>query len=103
MHQKQALLTQFSNIDRVRQNAKKYFGHDKDVYISTRKNKKYMIADDEGRMIHFGSFSPPMEDYTKHKNEMRRKNYLNRATQIKGDWKLNKYSPNNLAIHLLWN
>ena len=34
--------------------------------------------------------------------EMKRNAYLSRATKIKGDWKDNKYSPNNLAINLLW-
>lgn len=42
------------------------------------------------------------EDFTKHKNEERRQNYLNRANAIKGDWKKNPYSPNNLAINILW-
>ena len=31
-----------------------------------------------------------------------RKNYLARATKIKGNWKSNKESPNNLAINILW-
>lgn len=34
--------------------------------------------------------------------EPKRKSYLARATKIKGDWKSNKYSPNNLAINILW-
>jgi hypothetical protein len=34
--------------------------------------------------------------------EKKRKAYLARATKIKGDWKDNKISPNNLAIHILW-
>jgi hypothetical protein len=34
--------------------------------------------------------------------ETKRKSYLARATKIKGDWKDNKYSPNNLAIKILW-
>ena len=34
--------------------------------------------------------------------EMKRDAYLARATKIKGDWKENKFSPNNLAINLLW-
>ena len=42
------------------------------------------------------------EDYTKHKNKSRRKNYLARSTKMKGKWKKNKYSPNNLSIHILW-
>ena len=31
-----------------------------------------------------------------------RKSYLARATKIKGNWKEDPFSPNNLAIHLLW-
>jgi hypothetical protein len=42
------------------------------------------------------------EDFTKHKDENRRRNYLKRASNIKGNWKDNPYSKNNLAIHLLW-
>lgn len=34
--------------------------------------------------------------------ETKRKSYLARATKIKGNWKSNKYSPNNLAIKILW-
>jgi hypothetical protein len=34
--------------------------------------------------------------------EKKRNAYLARATKIKGDWKDNKVSPNNLAIHILW-
>jgi hypothetical protein len=34
--------------------------------------------------------------------EQKRKSYLARATKIKGNWKSNKYSPNNLAIKILW-
>lgn len=31
-----------------------------------------------------------------------RRRYLARATKIKGNWRRNKISPNNLAIHILW-
>ena len=34
--------------------------------------------------------------------EKKRKQYRARAEKIKGDWKANKTSPNNLAIHILW-
>lgn len=59
-----------------------------------------MIQDPNNKWIHFGQMG--YEDYTKHRDENRRMNYLNRASKIKGHWKTNKYSPNNLAIHLLW-
>ena len=32
----------------------------------------------------------------------KRNNYLKRATNIKGNWKYNMMSPNNLAIRILW-
>ncbi len=43
------------------------------------------------------------DDFTKHQNDEKRQQYLARATKIKGNWKDNKFSKNNLAIHLLWN
>lgn len=69
------------------------------LYVSTRKNKKYMLFNG-CKTVHFGQL--PYEDYTKHRNKTRRQNYLTRATNIKGKWKTDPYSPNNLAIHLLW-
>jgi hypothetical protein len=42
------------------------------------------------------------EDYTIHQDDKRRDSYLSRATNIKGNWRDNKYSPNNLSIHILW-
>lgn len=69
------------------------------LYISTRKNKKYMLFNG-CNIKHFGQL--PYEDFTKHKNKTRRTNYLKRATNIKGNWYKDPYSPNNLAINLLW-
>ena len=73
----------------------------KTVEPSTRKNKKYMIMNDENKLVHFGDLR--FSDYTKHQDEDRRNNYLSRATKIKGNWKKDKYSPNNLSLNLLWN
>jgi hypothetical protein len=69
------------------------------LYVSTRKNKKYALFNG-CKTTHFGQL--PYEDYTKHKNKTRRHNYLTRSQNIKGDWKRDSYSANNLAIHLLW-
>ena len=92
------MLSKYSNIDVVNKNAKKYCN--KKVFKSTRKDKKYMLEDDNGHFVHFGQMG--YEDFTKHKDPERRLRYLARATKIKGNWKKNKYSPNNLSIHLLW-
>ena len=42
------------------------------------------------------------EDYLKHGSEIRKINYLKRASNINGNWKKDPYSKNNLAIHVLW-
>lgn len=50
-----------------------------DVYIlqkSTRKTKKWMVRDSNGRLIHFGADG--YEDFTQHGNEDRRQRYLAR-------------------------
>jgi len=45
---------------------------------------------------------PPYEDYLKHQNKKRQSNYLARASNIKGNWKDNLYSSNNLSQKILW-
>lgn len=75
--------------------------YNKSVQPSTRKNKKYMILNDDNKYVHFGDSR--YEDFTKHQDKERLKRYLDRATKIKGNWRRDKYSPNNLAINLLWN
>jgi len=42
------------------------------------------------------------EDNTKSQDPIRRENYLKRTANIKGNWKENKFSPNNLSRNLLW-
>lgn len=91
----------YSNPIQVKMNAIKYLGENVPLYYSTRSSKKYMVITPDNKLVHFGQQG--YEDYTKHQDEKRRKSYLARSTKIKGDWATNKYSPNNLAIHLLWN
>ena len=59
-----------------------------------------MIITPDNKKVHFGNIN--YEDFTRHGSETRRNSYIARASNIKGDWKKNKYSPNNLSIHLLW-
>ena len=66
----------------------------------SNKRADAMITTPDGKIVHFGQMG--YEDFTKHKNKTRRKNYLTRARRIKGNWKKNRYSANNLAMHLLW-
>jgi len=96
-------LLQVSNPKKVIENAKRYFNDPNiKVYLSTRKNSKYAIYDPiNKKLVHYGNIN--YEDFTKHQNEERRQNYLKRASNIRGSWRDNPYSPNNLAINLLWN
>jgi hypothetical protein len=70
------------------------------VLPPTQKGKKLSYLTPENKRVNFGSSE--YESYDKHKDETRKANYLKRATSIKGDWKKDKYSANNLAINLLW-
>ena len=71
------------------------------LYRSTNKNKKYMIYDDiQHKFVSFGQMK--YEDFTKHKSRKRRKNYLTRSAKIRGDWRKNPFSANNLSRIILW-
>ena len=92
-----------SNPTIVKKNLKKYIPKDTpELFISNRKNKKYQILNpDTNKFVHFGSLA--YEDFTKHQDKERQKNYIIRASNIKGDWRSDKFSPNNLSMYLLWN
>jgi hypothetical protein len=101
-HQKfSARLRKYSNPIQAQKTAYKYLGKTAKLYPSKNKQKKYDIYDPKNnKWVHFGQLG--YEDYTKHKNKTRRKNYLTRANNIHGHWKSNPYSPNNLSINVLW-
>jgi len=91
----------YSNPRKAQAQAYKYLGKTAKLYPGTVKGKKYSIYDKKNnRWVNFGQLG--YEDYTKHQNKNRRKNYLTRSGRIKGDWKKNRYSANNLARHVLW-
>jgi len=93
-------IKKFSNPKEVYRRASKYLGKTAKIELSKRNDKKYMVTTPTGKIVHFGQMG--YEDYTKHKNKTRRKNYLTRSGKIKGDWAKDKYSANNLARRLLW-
>lgn len=94
-------LKKYSNPIIAQKMAYKYLGKTAKLYPSIKKDKKYSIFDPKNKKwVSFGQLD--YEDYTKHRNKLRRRNYLTRSRSIKGDWKKNKYSPNNLSIHVLW-
>jgi hypothetical protein len=90
---------EISDPDEVYRKFLKYKGRDAaSIAFSSRKGKKYMVSHN-GKITHFGSTMP---DFTRHGDQVRRQRYLKRAQAIKGNWRDDKYSANNLAINLLW-
>jgi hypothetical protein len=68
------------------------------VLISNRKDKKYAITNPiTHKLVNFGQMG--MEDFTKHKDEKRRQNFLSRNAK----WaKAKPYTPAFLSYYLLW-
>jgi hypothetical protein len=99
------IINNVSNIKKVLLNLNNYCIKNNlikpDLYISHLKNKKFMIKNNNNKIVHFGDIRYP--DYTKHNDNKRRLSYLSRATKIKGDWKNDPFSPNNLSMYVLWN
>jgi len=71
---------------------------------STSKNKKWMTITPEGKKVHWGD--PNMQDYTQHKDKIRRKNYRTRHAGIKlkdGSRAIDKkWSPAWLSYNVTW-
>lgn len=98
-------LIKISDPAEVKRRFEKYRGTTKaEISVSPRPDKKYMIRvaatdGNRGRIIHIGS---TMSDFTKHSDEAKRKSYLARSAGIKGEWRDDKWSPNNLSRALMW-
>lgn len=92
---------EFSNPEKVLRKAKQYLGSNVEIKLSTNPPKKYMVYNPQkDKWIHFGLLG--YEDYTKHNDPIRRHNYLTRTAFMRGNWKNDKYSPNNLSRNILW-
>jgi hypothetical protein len=91
----------YSNPRQAQKMAFKYLGKTAKLYPARNSKKKYSIYDNKnGKWINFGQIG--YEDYTKHHDKTRRRNYLTRTKSMRGDWKNNKYSANNLSRNILW-
>ena len=103
MNDKYNQLLTVSNPEIVYNNLQKYFKTKTNLYISSRKNKKYMILNPyTNKMVHFGSFYPLMKDYTFTRDKNKQKSYLARSGSIPGKWRDDKYSSNNISRSVLW-
>jgi hypothetical protein len=74
--------------------------------FSSDDKHKLQIPNSEGRLVRFGAVG--LGDYILYtlskdpKAGAYRERYLARAKKIKGDWAKDHYSPNSLAIGVLW-
>jgi len=94
-------ILKYSNPDTVKKRLSKYASHyntSVKLEISTRKDKKYMIRHPKRNVtIHFGQYG--YEDYTKHKDTNRRRNFRLRNES----WKTyDPFTPAHLSYYLLW-
>ena len=94
-------IKEVSNPDKALANTKKYLGKNAALYPSEKTKYKYKVFNpNTNKFVYFGSML--YEDYLKHGDEIRKKNYLLRSGNIKGNWKDDKYSKNNLSRNILW-
>ena len=90
----------YSNPIKAQKKAFTYLGRNAILYKSQNINKKYAIIDPSGKTTNFGQLG--YADFTKHNDKLRKENYLTRTAGMKGNWKNNPYSANNLSRNILW-
>ena len=94
-------LKKYSDPQTAQKMAYMYLGKTAKLYPGRNAVKKYSIFDPhQQKWINFGQIG--YEDYTRHHDKKRRRNYLTRTKSMRGNWKENKYSPNNLSRNILW-
>ena len=87
----------YSNPTEAYRRARKYIGKTAKIGLSTKKEKKYMVQIPDGKIVHFGQMG--YEDYTKHKDKIRRKNFQSRNFK----WQFEPpYTPSHLSWYILW-
>ena len=95
------ILYKYSSPTQAQKMATKYLGKTAKLYPANNPVKKYMICDPiSKKWVNFGQLG--YEDYTRHKDKTRRHNYLTRTANMRGNWKKNKYSANNLSRKITW-
>lgn len=91
----------YSNPTEVYKKAQQYLGKNVIIEFSNRPQKKYQIWNpNTHKWVHFGQIG--YQDFTKHGDHKRRENYLRRTENMRGNWRENPYSPNNLSRNILW-
>jgi hypothetical protein len=95
------IIYKYSSPSQAQKMATKYLGKTAKLYPANNPVKKYRICDPVSKKwVNFGQLG--YEDYTRHKDKTRRYNYLTRTAGMRGNWKSNKFSKNNLSRKILW-
>jgi hypothetical protein len=103
---KKAGITPAEYLKKAQTKAKQFGLAYKHLGFSNDDTHKLQIPNASGTLVRFGSVG--LGDHILYtlsgdsSADEHRRRYLARATKIKGDWKKERYSPNNLAIHILW-
>lgn len=92
------MIEDYTNPNKVFQNAKRIYGNNVKIKLSTRKDKKYMLLNpDTNKWVHFGQIG--YEDYTKHQNNKRRQLFKIRNQK----WaEQDLYTPGFMSYYLTW-
>lgn len=92
------MIEDYTNPNKVFQNAKRIYGNNVQIKLSTRKDKKYMLLNpNNNKWVHFGQKG--FEDYTKHQDNKRRQLFKLRNQK----WaEQDIYTPGYLSYSLLW-
>ena len=92
---------EYSNPDIAFNKAREYLGKDVNISISDKPKKKYMILNPHtNKYVYFGQIG--YKDHTFTNDDKKRELYLKRSANIKGNWRDDKFSPNNLSRNILW-
>lgn len=91
-------LKKWSNPDLVAKMGDKYIPKTP-IYVSTRKDKKYMVETPDGKWIHFGQMGYKDGTLKDNDREQRRNRFLHRNAK----WsEANIFTPAYLSYYLLW-
>lgn len=92
---------EYSNPIDAQKKAFKYLGENGNIYRSVKKDKKYVIYNPiKDEWVNFGQMG--YQDLTKHRDKDKMRRYRARAENMKGEWRDDPYSANNLSINILW-
>lgn len=108
---KQNEINPYEYLKVAKKHAEMYDINPKNLYFSDKPKYK-LYYDNNGKYIYFGAnlygdfiiylFLEELGKVERYTARKKQQLYRKRATRIKGNWKNDKFSKNNLAINILW-